>query len=130
MAEKPNIGDIVQTESGKTYPVVGFDQDGRTSKLPMNARGGFRDAVTRGRFNDDLEIKHEHDGMYDAVYQAFMCGFRRGREDVDVEDEVAETVAALATEGLIPEENLPAIHRVAGNETAERVREKMTSSGD
>ena len=68
------IGDIVETEDGKHYPVVGREQGGRTRLLPTGTSTGEIDFATREFWLEDLELVEKDASTWD-VYRR---GMRRG----------------------------------------------------
>lgn len=110
--DRPEVGDLVETESGNVYPVVGREQGGRTKLLPSGPEGG-----TREFWPKDLEVVEKQT----SVEKAYRAGLQNARTD----KEVAEALAALAMEGFIPASSLPRLHRVIDPEQAAMVGDRM-----
>lgn len=108
----PEVGDIVETETGYVYPAVGREQGGRTLLLPCGPGGS-----TREFFRDNLEVVKKDASVEQA--------YRLGLKNAPVDEEVADTVASLAIEEFIPKDRLPGLHNVLGPETGSMVMDKM-----
>lgn len=115
--ERPEIGDIVETESGSMYPVVGREQGGRTMCLPSGPGG-----ATREFWPKNLEIVEKDASMFTA--------YQSGLANAPVDEEVAEVVASLAIEGHIKTSALPMLFSVIGEDGAVEVADKMESKHD
>lgn len=113
--EKPSIGDIVETESGTLYPVVGREQGGRTLQLPCGPNG-----ATREFWPDDLTLVEQDASLAQA--------YRVGLDNASTEEDIADAVAALANEGFIPTAHLPKLHRVLDPDTAELVADELNNT--
>lgn len=116
-SERPQIGDLVETESGNVYPVVGREQGGRTMCLPSGPGG-----ATREFWPDDLEVVETDVSLYGA--------YRSGLMNAQVDDEVAEVVASLAMEGHIKTAALPVLFSVIGEDGAIEVADRMEENHD
>ena len=110
--ERIEVGDLVRTENGNAYPVVGREQGGRTMSLPCGPGG-----ATRNFFRDDLELIEKDV----SLYRAYNCG----RESAPVDKEVAETVASLAIEGHIKQSALPVLFTVLGEDVTIKVADRL-----
>jgi len=110
--QRMEVGDLVETESGSVYPVVGREQGGRTLQLP-NGPGG----ATREFFRKDLEL-YEKDA---TLYQAY----RSGMNHQNIDNEVAEAVASLITEGYLKQESLPVLFTTLGEDVAIKIADKL-----
>lgn len=75
------LGDIVEVESGNQYPVVGFEQGGRTVLLPTGKSTGEIDFATQEFFRDDVTLVQEDASIWD-VYRR---GMRRGLTPGEIE---------------------------------------------
>lgn len=110
--ERIEVGDMVETDSGNVYPVVGREQGGRTLQLPTGPGG-----ATREFWRDDLEVVKKDATLFNA--------YTAGLNNAPTDREVAEALAALALEDLIPPSSLPRLHRVIDPDTAAMVGDRM-----
>jgi hypothetical protein len=74
MSDKPEVGDIVETESGEQYPVVGTEQGGRTLLLPTGPGTGEIDFATREFWPDEVDVVVEDP----SVWEIYRRGMQRG----------------------------------------------------